>query len=81
MKVIDGIRVLFAMFGAVWILATLAQTADRSARNEARIVAADVRLERFERRQRELDDRISALSSLLRAAVRPIGWDVPDGGR
>jgi len=39
------------------------------------------RVEHLERRQRELDDRIDALSSSLRAAVRPIGWDVPrDGG-
>jgi len=81
-EIIGGLRILFAMIGAVAVLTLLAHTADHAERTEARVSAIDPRVERLERRQRELSDRIDALSSSLRATVRPIGWDVPrDGGR
>lgn len=80
-EIVSGLQILFAIVGGGFILGVLAQTAERSERNEASIATVSTRIDRVERRQRELDERIDHLSSALRATVRPIGWDVPDGGR
>lgn len=78
----NGCGLIVGMVVFSMVVASLITSSEHVDHVSTEIVTTEVRIDRLEHRQRELDDRINALSSSLRAAVRPIGWDMPmDGGR